>query len=112
MNMNFFSKESYGLSKQILAKLIMEINHKLFLPILLPIVHRHQLPNPEPFQNQSHKVIQLLVFLLPATISVSIYVADCVEYEVQVWVLGILMESEGDLVFRADLVADGHADTI
>ena len=57
-------------------------------------------------------MIQLMVFLLPAPVSVSVYMADCVEYEVQVGVFRILMQGEGNLIFRADLVADGHSDAI
>ena len=57
-------------------------------------------------------MIQLMIFLLPAAVSVSVYMTDGIEYEVQVRIFRILMHCEGDLIFRAHLVADGHADAI
>ena len=84
----------------------------LLLPILLPIIHRDQLPDPIPSDHASYQMVQLRILLFPAAVSVSVYVADGIEYEVQVRIFRILMHREGDLIFRADLVADSHAYTI
>ena len=84
----------------------------LFIPILPPIIHRHQFLDPKILKDQPHTIIQVKILLLPATVSMPIYMTYRIENEVKMRIFCILMQCKGNLIFRSYLITNCIADTI